>query len=579
MPGGATAENVHHQIPLIGVELNGGFNEVASGGNGEMAATFTTASWVIVVCYIVAITTIGSLFYRKHTSAPEYFLGGRRMSALPVAISLVAADLSAATYMGAPAWCYSRNMELFLVVGTYLLVAPVVIYLFIPFYSRFNFFTGYEYLERRFDLKTRLVGSILFLLMRASHIAFVFYARWIGLWVVAGLRLSNCILVMGIFTTVYTTLGGMKAVIWTDVLQFTILLSGMVTICWTSLAKIPGGVLTAYTVAKQAGRLHLFNFSSNPDELTSFWAVLFGGGVMVLSTLGTDQAYLQRYFTTKSMREGRRSVLFDALIAVPVSFFLYLLGAALYVFYHFYPNRLGTLPSVDALLPYFVLHEVGGAFAGLITASIFAASMAVMSAGINSLTTVSTLDLYRRLLRPGRGESHYVLVGKFGTVAWGAAATCGALYAGRLGPVANAYNIINSFIGGPMLGIFLLGMLTRRANSTPTLIGAGTGLVVASLFAWKSQISIFYYALIGVVVTIIVGYLLSLAQPSRDPAELGGLVYGLDLPKTWKGSPLSTGNETMKRCGVPPPQSLAENRCARSGRLLRAYRSGRGRAQ
>lgn len=496
-----------------------------------MKASFTTASWVIVGCYIVAVSIIGSLFYRKRTSAPEYFLSGRRMSALPVAISLVAADVSAISYLGIPAWSYAHNLELFLLTCTFLFVTPVVMYVFMPFYSRFKFFTGYEYLERRFDLNTRLVGSAIFLLMRGSHIAIVIYAPSIALSLITGLPMYACILITGTFTTVYTTLGGMKAVIWTDVLQFSILVFGMLMIFWTSLSRIPGGVSSVYAVAKQAGRLDMLNFSTDLNELTSVWAMLIGGGFIVLSTLGTDQAYLQRYFTTKSLREGQRSIILDAVIVIPVTLVLFLLGTVLYVFYHFHPDRLQALPSTDALLPFFVSHELGSVLSGLIIASIFAASMAVMSAGINSLTTVTTLDIYQRVFRPGREEAHFVLAGRLGTVGWGAATTFGALFVGWLGPLANAFTIINSFLGGPILGIFLLGMLTRRATGTPALIGGGVGFGVTSLFAWASHISFFYYAFIGVTITFVVGYLLSLLRPARDPAELYGLVYGLELPE------------------------------------------------
>ena len=497
-----------------------------------MKASFTTAEWLIVGCYIVTVSAIGSLFYRRRASAPEYFLGGRGMSALPVAISLVAADLSAISYMGIPAWSYQQNLELFLSTCAYLLVAPIVMYLFMPFYSRFKFYTAYQYLEQRFDLKTRLLGSAIFLLMRGSHVAIVIYTPSIALSIITGLPLYACILLMGVFTTAYTTLGGIKAVIWTDVMQFSILVSGMLTICWMSLSRIPGGIHTAYEISSHAGKLRLLNFSLDPHQLTTIWAMLIGGGTMVLSTLATDQAYLQRYFTTKNLREGRRSILLDALIAVPVGIVLYLIGTVLYVFYRFHPDHLRGLPMTDAILPFFVVQELGGVLAGLVIASIFAASMAVMSAGINSLTTATTVDFYQRLFRPHANDSHIVLVGRLGTIGWGAAATLGALFVKRLGPVANAFNLINSFLGGPILGIFLLGMLTRTSNGTGAVLGGAAGLIAASLLQWKSSISFFYFALVGMLVTFVVGYLLSQSGQARDPEELRGLVRGLELPET-----------------------------------------------
>jgi len=450
-------------------------------------SSFGLVNWLILAGYILAVSVVGSLFYRSKTSSREFFLGGRGMKAIPVAISLVAADMSAITYMGAPAWTFRHNMELVWCSWSYLLAAPIVIFLFMPFYSRFKFYTAYEYLERRFDLKTRLMGGAIFLLLRGSHVAIVIYAPSLVLSLITGMPLAGCVLIMGVCTTLYTTLGGMKAVIWTDVMQFTMLIGGLVMVGWLSVSHVPGGVHTVFQVASEAGRLHLFNFSTDLTQTTTFWATAIGGGFMALSTLGTDQAYLQRYFTTSSLRQGQWSILLDAIIIVPVSLVLYLAGPTLYTFYHFHPAALKDLPSSDAILPFFVVTELGGWFSGLVVGSIFAASMAVMSAGINSLTTVSTMDFYKRLIRPNCSDAETVLVGRTGTIAWGAIATMGALFAHRLGPIINAFNMINSFLGGPILGIFLLGMLTRRTRGTGAILGATAGLMSVSLLAWKSD--------------------------------------------------------------------------------------------
>jgi len=450
------------------------------------------------------------------------------MGSVAVAISLVAADLSAITYMGLPAWAFEHDLGLIWAQSTYLLVAPIVMYVFLPFYMKFRFYTGYEYLERRFDLKTRLVVSGLFLLMRGSHVAIAIYAPSIILSLLTGLPLYVSVLIMGAFTTAYTTLGGMRAVIWTDVMQFSILMSGMIAVSWLSIARIPGGIRAISTIAGQAGHLGLFNFSLDPHQITAFWPSILGGSAIALSTLGTDQAYLQRYFSTRSLREGRLSILMDACMIVPVSLILLLLGPSLYTFYHFYPEHLKGLPSADALLPFFVVHELSGVISGVIIASIFASSMAVMSAGLNSLTTATTVDFYKRWLRPNLDESHYVLVGRWGTVAWGVATTVAALFANRLGPLVNAFTRIMGLLGGPVLAIFLLGMLTRRAKATSSVIGGGVSLIFVIWVAGVSNISFFYHALIGAVTTFVIGYLLSLfgAKPKRS--QLDGLVRGME---------------------------------------------------
>jgi SSS family transporter len=522
----------------------------------QMQATFTRADWSVAVGYVVVVTAIGSLFYRKRSSDSEYFLGGRKMKVIPVAISLVAADLSAISTMGVPAWGYDHDLELLLSSAVYLLAAPIVMYVFLPFYSRFNFYTGYQYLERRFNLNVRLLGSALFLLARGSHVAIVIYAPSIVLSLLTGIPLKGSILLIGAFTTLYTTLGGMKAVIWTDVMQFSVLVTGMATVFWVAISRVPGGIGTVFHIASAGGRFHVFNFSLNPNELTTVWAMVLGGGTMVLSTLGTDQAFLQRYFTTRSLANGRKSVLLDALIVVPVAAMLFLLGTVLFVYYGFYPTHLAGLPMKDAILPFFVIHEVSGVLSGLIMASIFAASMAVMSAGINSLATVTTIDFYHRLLHHNDSDAGNVLIGRISTAGWGALATAAALFANRLGPLANAFNLVNCFLCGPILGIFLLGMLTLRAKSNATLAGGAAGLIVVSLTAYKSNISFFYFAAIGFLVTFIVGYLLSLIGTAPNPTDLTGLVtrHGIGFSSENRSSPAlrslhGTSSTPHSRCG------------------------------
>jgi solute:Na+ symporter, SSS family len=473
---------------------------------------FTHTDWIILAGYVLGVCFLGSLFYRRKTTAADFFLGGRRMKAIPVAISLVAADMSAISYLGSPAWSYQHNMELALSTWSYLLVAPIVMFGFMPFYARFKFYTAYEYLEKRFDLKTRLLGSAIFLLIRGSHVAIVIYAPSLVLSLITHFPVGACVLITGFCTTLYTTLGGMKAVIWTDVMQFSILLTGVTAVAWMSVRQVPGSLPAVWHVASTAGRLHMFNFSTDLTQVTTFWAVVIGGGVLVLSTLGTDQAYLQRYFTTGSLKEGQRSILLDAVINVFVSMFLASVGPILYAYYHFYPDKLKGLPQSDLILPYFVLTQLGGWLAGLVIASIFAASMAVMSAGINALTTATTVDFYKRLIRPSCSDGESVLAGRIGTIFWGGAATIGALYVGRLGPIVNAFNMVNSFFCGPILGIFLLGIFTRRTRGSAAVAGAVAGLISVWLVAHETQIAFFYYAIVGTSVTFGAGWLLSLLQ-------------------------------------------------------------------
>jgi SSS family transporter len=487
---------------------------------------FTVANWIVLALYVVAVAMIGSLFYRKRASASEYFLGNRRMRVIPVAISLVAADMSAITYMGTPSWSFDHNFELFLGTIALLLVAPVVMYVFLPFYSRLRLYTGYEYLEKRFDRRTRLLGASIFLLTRGSHVAIVIYAPALVLSMLTGLPQFACILVIGAVTTGYTALGGMKAVIWTDLMQFSLLVGGIIIVCALAVARIPGGLVTVVQTASEAGRFRILNFTADTRALTSVWAMIFGNGTLILATMATDQAYLQRYFTTRSLSEGRRAVLLDALIAVPVVGALHVLGVVLFVYYRIHPAQLARLPAPDLILPYFVATETQGILAGLVIASIFASSMAVMSAGINSLTTVATVDFYSPLTGRACDQPETVRVARIGALLFGAVATLAALFAGHLGPLVNAFSTVNSFLAGPMLGLFLTGMLSARVTPAAAIAGVLSGLLTVSVIAWKSEICFFYYGLIGSAVTVAVSHAGSIFGMPPGPESVAGLVRG-----------------------------------------------------
>ena len=487
---------------------------------------FQTIDYVVVVAYLCTIAAIGSSFYRRKSTAKDYFLGGRAMSWLPVGISIVAADLSAITVMGAPAWTYKHNLELLWAAMGYPLVMPIVILVFVPFYSKLNLYTAYEYLECRFDLRVRLVTSAMFQILRGMHVAIVIYAPSLVINLVTGLPVWACILFMGAFTTFYTTLGGMKAVIWTDVIQFCTVTLGIGLIFYTAVARVDGGLSAAWNTALAGGRLHFFNFSTDPTDLTSFWACVLGGSILCMAPLTTDQAILQRLFTTKSTRDCRQSVITQSVLVVPISAMLYLLGVALYAFYQRHPAQLSGLTVEDAIMPFFAVTQLPVGMSGLVIAAIFAASMAVMSAGINALTTATTVDFYQRLYRPDAPEQHYATIGRIGTVCWGVLATLLALFAKYLGELVLAYNRVSSFISGPLLGIFLLGLLFRRTNPAGALAGAGCGALMVAVVSLNTEWSFFYFGAIGVATTVAAGYLSSLFLAPPRPEKVSGFVLG-----------------------------------------------------
>jgi SSS family transporter len=462
------------------------------------------------------MTAIGGMFYRRKTDSKDFFLAGRAAAWIPVAISIIATDVSAITYLGLPAFVYQRDLQLMAIYPVLVfLVIPVVARYFVPFYSRLNLFTAYEYLERRYDGRVRTMASLLFLLMRGIYMGIVIYAPSLVISVVTGLPLLNSILLMGVLTTIYTAMGGMRAVIWTDFAQFLVIVAGLMAIIGTAYSEIPGGWSGILTTAGELGKTRFVDFTPDPNREFTFWAVIFGGFFMFLNTYGTDQVILQRYLTTRSVKDCQKALKLEAALVLPVTGILAATGVILAVYYFQHPEEASGITMKDAVLPYYTVHHLPAGLRGLVIASIFSAAMSTVSGGINSLTTATVMDFYRRLIRRNAQELHYVLAARVITVLWGGAATVIALFAGRLGELANAYNKVNSHLGGVMLGVFLLGMLTKRATSRSALAGAGLGLATVFAISSLTQVSWLWYGFIGCSATFLYGFTFAGSGPGR----------------------------------------------------------------
>ena len=487
---------------------------------------FAFLDYLVVIGYLCAIAAFGSSFYRRKTTPEEYFLGGRSMSWLPAGISIIAADLSAITIMGTPAWNYKHNLELVWAAFGYPLMAPLVIFVFVPFYSKLNLYTAYEYLERRFSLNVRLLTSLLFHILRGMHVALVIYAPSLVINMVTGLPVWECILFMGCFTTFYTALGGMRAVIWTDVIQFCAVSVGVLLIFYTALHHVSGGAAAAYRTALQAGRLRLFNFSTDPRELTSFWACIIGGSILCVAPLTTDQAVLQRLFTTKSAADCRQSVILQSILVVPITLLLSLTGIALFAYYHDNPGRLAGLNADDAIMPFFAVRELSPGrfgpdhrvdFRGVDVGDVGWDQLAhhrhhgrFLSAGVPSRPQPGALR---------DGATHRTASSGAGCDAAGAVRRA----AGRIGPGLQPRKQRGLRAAA---GHFPIGDSDPAGRATGSISGAVAGMAAVGLASLRTEWSFFYFGPIGVLTTIAAGCLASLLTRPPKPEKVHGLVLG-----------------------------------------------------
>lgn len=485
---------------------------------------FTIFDYLLLVVYLAILTAIGIRYYRRTADSSDFFVGGRKMSWLPVAISIIASDTSAITLLGNPGYSYQSDIRLILYILGYSAAAWLVIWIFMPFYCRLKMVTAYEYLERRFDVRVRSLTSILFLFIRGSHVAIAMYAPCLILTLATGIPLGKCILMMGVFTTLYTTMGGIRAVIWTDVVQFSVVMVGIAFAFLAGLTQIDGGFGEMMRIGVDAGKFKLFDFSLDPTSSVNFWAMFIGGTTLALATMGTDQAVLQRFFTAKSEAECKRSLKAFSVIILPFQIVLLLLGVVLFAYYQQHPESVSQIGSrdADAVLGYFAVQHLPRLVTVLLVGAILAASMGVMSAGINSLSTCTVVDFHNRFWRKQSSDTTSIKAGRWYTVLWGVLTTFGALYAGSLGQLALAFGKIQGYVGGVMLGIFLLGIFSRRSSARGALVGGVIGMIVVTYVAFWTDVSFFWYAVVGGGATMLSGYAVSIlfGSAARVPDEL-----------------------------------------------------------
>ena len=477
--------------------------------------------YAILALYFGSILYLGFRHRRQETSA-DYYLAGRRLSGLLTGISVTVTLISAISFMGSAAFVFAHDLTLMLGMLATPFTIPVVNGVILPFYHRLPITTGYEYLERRFNVALRSIASTLFILLRLFYLAVVIYAPAVALAVVTGWPIYRSIVLMGGVSVALACLGGMRGVISAEVIKFAALLTSIVAILAVVAANLDGGFTRAYEIARDGGRLHTFEWSLDPTVTFSVWATIIGSFFQNVSSYGADQITIQRYLTSSSTEESRRAYTFCAWATIPINVLLGLIGLGMYVYYQQHPSELGSLATSDYVLPYFAVHRLPTGVAGLVIATIFSMSLTTHSSGLHSVNTAIMNDFFQRFLRPGEDTRYYVRVARVGTVVWGALTTVLAFYISGLGMIAIAAKKINLFFGGVLLGIFLLGMLSRRAGSAGALLGALTGISAVAVVGQYTAASFFWYGPLGCLVTMTAGYLFGLLFPAPDQARIRG---------------------------------------------------------
>ncbi len=460
----------------------------------------------IVIVYLLAVTALGMWFRRGSQNAREYFLGGRTAPWWALAFSIVATETSTLTIIGTPAISYGGNLTFLQLVFGYLLGRLLIVLLFLPGYFRGEFFTAYALIEKRFGVRARAVAATTFLITRAVAEGVRVSAIALVVSVVLGTSERLAVLVVIALTVLYTLEGGMKAVIWTDVAQLLLYLTGSAVTFWVLLHRIPGGWSEVTQVAAAAGhKLQVFDFSFHWATKYTFWSGLIGGAFLTMASHGTDQTIVQRLLAARNQRDSRRALLASGVI-VFVQFTLFLLiGVLLYVFAQHAP-LLAPGERTDRILPMFLAREMPPGLAGLLLASIVAVAMSNASGSLNSLAASSILD-FSRLRGRDAEPANFLRISRRITLAWGLVLMAFGFV--KWGPLLEAGLTVAALPLGSLLGLFLLGTLDRQANARGALVGMFVGLATILCVFRFTSVAFTWYVSIGSCATFGAGAVMS----------------------------------------------------------------------
>ena len=472
----------------------------------------TPPDLVIVVVYLVGVTLLGVAFRRGQHSIRDYFLGGRTAPWWALAFSIVATETSTLTIIGTPALAFATDMTFLQLVIGYLVGRVVIVLLFLPHYFRGEFYTAYQLIERRFGAKMKAVAAMTFLVTRALAEGVRVAAVATVVSVVFGTGQTTSVIVIMALTLFYTFEGGMKAVIWTDVAQLILYLTGSLVAFFLLLHQIPGGWAAVAHAAAATHKLRVWDFSlsfANPAKTYTFWSGVIGGAFLTMASHGTDQTLVQRLLAAKSERESKIALLASGgIILFQFALFL-VLGVMLYA-WHGAP---AIIPghSYDSIFPEYIVASMPAGLRGLVIAAIFAVAMSNASGSLNSLAASSVVDF--RALRGGaapgaENPARFLRLSRWMTLFWGVVLV--VLGVRQWGPLLTAGLTIASITFGSLLGLFLLGFLFKRATARGALIGMFVGLAAILWIHFYTPLVWTWYVLVGAGITFVSGALASL---------------------------------------------------------------------
>ncbi|MBA2117660.1 sodium:solute symporter [Bremerella alba] len=494
--------------------------------------SFSWINWVVLVAYLAGMIGVGIFFSRRESDSRDFFLAGGRIPWWAAGLSIYGTQLSAITFMSVPALALTQGGNWTRLVGswTILLLAPLIIFFFLPLFRRLNVQTAYEYLEYRFNVIVRWLASLTFISFQVGRMGIVLLLPAAAISAATGVNVLLAIVVMGVLATTYTVLGGIEAVIWTDVVQVVVLIGGAILCLGASIWAV-GSPATAWEMAYSADKVTLFDWSTSLDAPTS-WVLFIGFFFINLVSYTTDQTVVQRYLTTKDETASARSIWLNAIMVIPTGILFMALGTSLWVFYEVHPE-LATPESADQIVPWFIVRELPVGVAGLVIAGIFAAAMSSLDSSMNSIASAIVNDFWLRV--KGEATPHQELrIARILTLIIGALGTAMALIMGVLNITSlfDYFNLMIGMLGGGLAGIFLLAVFTTRTHWIGAIVGLISGAIATGIVQFDTSIHVYLAGAAGTVTCFIVGYLSSWVIPCTRNDLAGLTIHTMRRPQS-----------------------------------------------
>jgi len=440
-----------------------------------MPTHFTALDSAVLIGYFVVTLAAGFLIGRGHRSVEGYTAAGRSLPGWLTGLSILGTYVSSISFLGVPGKAFATNWNAYVFSLAIPLATWIAVRWFLPFYRTGGHISAYQHLEERFGPWARVYASTCYLLTQLARMGTVMYLMALPLSVLLGWDIRWIILVTGISVTLYTYVGGLVAVIWTDAIQTVILIIGALVCAILMVTLLPGGWGELMQVAGAHDKWSLGSFAPDLGQST-FWVVLVYGLVINLQNFGIDQNYVQRYLAAKSDREARKSLWLGGLLYVPLSAIFFFIGTALFAYYAAHPDRLPAGTAPDAVFPWFIVSVLPPGVTGLLIAAIFAAAMSTVSTSLNSSATILMADVYRRFIAPQADDARALRMLHITTFVWGVLGTGVALAMIHAKSALDVWWNLAGIFGGGTLGLFLLGFAARRATRGAALAGVGVGV-------------------------------------------------------------------------------------------------------